>query len=143
MLNNRKLNRKGFTIIEVLIVLAIAGLILLVVLLAVPALQRNARNTTLKSDASSLAGAVGEYKSNNDGVAPTAISATGVVSGPGAATATAKLSGGAAISGTATPAAGALGYVAGACPGSTANTRSFAIYFTPESGTPTTKCIDA
>jgi prepilin-type N-terminal cleavage/methylation domain-containing protein len=33
-------NKEGFTIIEVLIVLAIAGLIMLVVLLAVPGLQR-------------------------------------------------------------------------------------------------------
>ena len=40
-----KKRAEGFTIIEVLIVLAIAGLILLVVFLAVPALQRNARNT--------------------------------------------------------------------------------------------------
>jgi prepilin-type N-terminal cleavage/methylation domain-containing protein len=36
----------GFTIIEVLIVLAIAALILLIVFLAVPALQRNARNNS-------------------------------------------------------------------------------------------------
>jgi prepilin-type N-terminal cleavage/methylation domain-containing protein len=33
--------QQGFTIIEVLIVLAIAALILLIVFLAVPALQRN------------------------------------------------------------------------------------------------------
>ncbi|HPW47952.1 MAG TPA: prepilin-type N-terminal cleavage/methylation domain-containing protein, partial [Candidatus Saccharibacteria bacterium] len=36
-----KKDQKGFTIIEVLIVLAIAALILLIVFLAVPALQRN------------------------------------------------------------------------------------------------------
>jgi prepilin-type N-terminal cleavage/methylation domain-containing protein len=35
---------QGFTIIEVMIVLAIAGLILLIVFIAVPALQRNGRN---------------------------------------------------------------------------------------------------
>ena len=35
---------KGFTIIEVMIVLALAGILMLVVLLAVPALQRNSRN---------------------------------------------------------------------------------------------------
>lgn len=139
--------RKGFTIIEVLIVLAIAGLIILVVLLAVPALQRNARNTTLKSDATALAGAVGEYKSNNDGVRPNAIALSGTtatVSGTGTASSTAKLSGGATVTGTATPTAGNIGYVAGACPGSTANSRSFAIYYTPEaSGTTTVKCIDS
>jgi len=69
----KKSNNKGFTIIEVMIVLAIAGLILLVVLLAVPALQRNSRNTTLKSDGASIAGAIAEYTSNNDGSLPLAV----------------------------------------------------------------------
>ena len=61
----------GFTIIEVLIVLAIAGLILLVVLLAVPALQRNGRNTTVKNDASAIAGGISDFESNNSGATPT------------------------------------------------------------------------
>lgn len=61
----------GFTIIEVLIVLAIAGLIMLIVFLAVPALQRNARNTSRKSDIGSLASAISEYVNNNDGELPT------------------------------------------------------------------------
>lgn len=65
----------GFTIIEVLIVLAIAGLIMLIVFLAVPSLQRNSRNTQRKNDASALLTAVGEWSSNNNGVAPTDISA--------------------------------------------------------------------
>jgi prepilin-type N-terminal cleavage/methylation domain-containing protein len=64
---------EGFTIIEVMIVLAIAGLILLIVFLAVPALQRNARNTTMKTDGAAVAAAVNEYKNNNDGAVPTAI----------------------------------------------------------------------
>jgi prepilin-type N-terminal cleavage/methylation domain-containing protein len=65
----RKLSKenKGFTIIEVLIVLAIAGLIMLIVFLAVPALQRNARNTQRTSDASLFAAAVGECLSNKNG----------------------------------------------------------------------------
>lgn len=63
-------NNKGFTIIEVMIVLAIAGLIILVVLLAVPAVQRNARNTAIKNDASALAGGISEFESNNDGSLP-------------------------------------------------------------------------
>ncbi len=62
---------KGFTIIEVLIVLAIAGLILLIVFLAVPALQRNSRNTQRKNDISGILGAVGEYSSNKNGQMPT------------------------------------------------------------------------
>ena len=58
---------KGFTIIEVLIVLAIAGLIMLVVFLAVPALQRNSRNTQRTNDASRIAAAVNECLTNNNG----------------------------------------------------------------------------
>lgn len=61
---------KGFTIIEVLIVLAIAGLILLIVFLAVPALQRNSRNTQYKNDAASLLAAASEFTNNNNGTIP-------------------------------------------------------------------------
>jgi prepilin-type N-terminal cleavage/methylation domain-containing protein len=60
----------GFTIIEVMIVLAIAGLILLIVFLAVPALQRNSRNTSRKNDVASVLGAASEFLSNNNGVLP-------------------------------------------------------------------------
>lgn len=68
MLNKlQKPNREGFTIIEVMIVLAIAGLIILIVLLAVPALQRNSRNTAIKNDASAIASGITEFASNNDG----------------------------------------------------------------------------
>jgi prepilin-type N-terminal cleavage/methylation domain-containing protein len=63
---------QGFTIIEVLIVLAIAALILLIVFLAVPALQRNARNTQRKSDAANIAAAIGNFAGNNNGALPTA-----------------------------------------------------------------------
>jgi prepilin-type N-terminal cleavage/methylation domain-containing protein len=72
MLKQLKKNNKGFTIIEVMIVLAIAGLILLIVFLAVPALQRNSRNTQRRSDASHLMGLINEYATNHNGVAPTA-----------------------------------------------------------------------
>lgn len=66
----QKRNQSGFTIIEVLIVLAIAGLILLIVFLAVPALQRNARNTQRKNDVATILGAVTEYANNNSGTYP-------------------------------------------------------------------------
>ena len=58
---------QGFTIIEVMIVLAIAAVILLIVLLAVPALQRNARNTGRNQDAGQLAAAVNNCLANNNG----------------------------------------------------------------------------
>jgi prepilin-type N-terminal cleavage/methylation domain-containing protein len=67
MLTNVKKRTEGFTIIEVLIVLAIAGLIMLIVFLAVPALQRNSRNTQRKSDVSSLLGSAQEVLNNNNG----------------------------------------------------------------------------
>ena len=145
MLSKLKKDNKGFTIIEVMIVLAIAGLIILIVLLAIPALQRNSRNTTLKNDASAIAAGVSEFKSNNDGNAPTTISATTVSGAAGTANVTMKLSNGATPTSTATPAAGALGYQIGtACPGSATSTRSVSVYYTPEStGTTITKCVDA
>ncbi len=64
--------QKGFTIIEVLIVLAIAGLIMLIVFLAVPALQRNSRNTQYKNQVSNYLGAVNEWMNNNNGKVPSA-----------------------------------------------------------------------
>lgn len=60
----------GFTIIEIMIVLAIAGLILLVVLLAVPALQRNARNTERKADVARLAAVLHETISAANSLIP-------------------------------------------------------------------------
>ncbi len=69
-LKNRQ-KAKGFTIIEVLIVLAIAGLILLIVFLAVPALQRNSRNTSRRADVSAILAAVNEYVANSTGTLPT------------------------------------------------------------------------
>lgn len=62
--------KKGFTIIEVVLVLAIAGLIFLMVFLALPALQRSQRNTQRRSDASRLLAAVNDYKSANRGRIP-------------------------------------------------------------------------
>jgi prepilin-type N-terminal cleavage/methylation domain-containing protein len=67
----KKSNVKGFTIIEVMIVLAIAGLILLIVFLAVPALQRSSRNNSRKSSAARIAAAVSDFVSNNNGRPPT------------------------------------------------------------------------
>jgi prepilin-type N-terminal cleavage/methylation domain-containing protein len=68
MLQKYKTKREeGFTIIEVLIVLAIAGLILLIVFLAIPALQRNQRNNARNSDASRISAAVTECLSNRNG----------------------------------------------------------------------------
>ena len=60
----------AFTIIEVVLVLAIAGLIFLMVFIALPALQRNQRDTQRKNDMSRLKTAMDSYKSNNRGTLP-------------------------------------------------------------------------
>ncbi|HVX58892.1 MAG TPA: prepilin-type N-terminal cleavage/methylation domain-containing protein [Candidatus Saccharimonadales bacterium] len=66
-----KKGSSGFTIIEVTIVLAIAGLIMAIVFVAVPALERNSRNTQRRADASHLAGLISEYAANHAGQLPT------------------------------------------------------------------------
>ncbi len=93
MKNNIKKRAEGFTIIEVLIVLAIAGLIIVIVLLAVPALNRNSANTTKRSDATKTLGAVGEFAANNNGGIPVAGDVVSL-------TTLAKLSSGTTISST-------------------------------------------
>jgi prepilin-type N-terminal cleavage/methylation domain-containing protein len=62
---------KGFTIIEVALVLAIAALIFLVVFLAVPALQRNQRDDARKRDVSNVVAAATTVQGNT-GAQPTA-----------------------------------------------------------------------
>jgi prepilin-type N-terminal cleavage/methylation domain-containing protein len=58
--------RKAFTIIEVVLVLAIAGLIFLMVFIALPALQRSQRNTRRRQDMARIATAVNDYQANNN-----------------------------------------------------------------------------
>jgi type IV pilus assembly protein PilA len=79
-----KNNKKGFTIIEVLIVLAIAGVIMVVVFLAVPALQRNSRNNEYKTEAGRILAATSEFISNNNGTMPSgAANATTILTSAG------------------------------------------------------------
>lgn len=65
-----KNSQKGFTIIEVVLVLAIAGLIFLMVFIALPALQRSQRDQARKNDVSTVAAAVTSYVNNNRGSFP-------------------------------------------------------------------------
>lgn len=67
MLQQLKKRNSGFTIIEVLIVLAIAGLIMVVVFLAVPNLQRNARNNSTKTEANNILAAYSEISDQKNG----------------------------------------------------------------------------
>jgi len=63
-------SKKGFTIIEVVLVLAIAGLIFLMVFIALPALQRSQRNTQREDDISRMLTAANDYQTNNHGKSP-------------------------------------------------------------------------
>ena len=72
MLNRNK--ESGFTIIEVVLVLAIAGLIFLIVFVALPQLQRSQRDTTRRSDAGRAAAATSEYAADNSGQHPAVVS---------------------------------------------------------------------
>lgn len=63
-------SKKGFTIIEVVLVLAIGGLIMLMVFLALPALQRNQRDSQRTNDVNRLISALQSYQSSNRGAIP-------------------------------------------------------------------------
>ena len=66
----------GFTVIEVIIVLTIAGLIMVVVFLAVPALQRNTRNQVRRSDARLISTQRFQYNVDNQTTSAGAVVAT-------------------------------------------------------------------
>ena len=65
---------RGFTIIEVVLVLAIAGLIFLMVFIALPALRASQRDAQRRNDSTIIAAAVRSYMKNNHGNVPKATS---------------------------------------------------------------------
>jgi type II secretory pathway pseudopilin PulG len=74
-----KANSRGFTIIEVFFVLAIAGLILLLIFQAIPALQRISRNNQRKQDIATILRAASQYELQDSGNFPNNCSGTGGV----------------------------------------------------------------
>lgn len=74
--NNMTMNRSksdekpGFTIIEVVLVLAIAGLIFMMVFIALPTLRRSQRDTQRRSDLARLSSQITQYQANNNGKIP-------------------------------------------------------------------------
>lgn len=68
MIDNNSMS--GFTIIEVVLVLAIAGLIFLMVFIALPQLQRAQRDTQRRSDLDRFAAGITQYQTNNNGKIP-------------------------------------------------------------------------
>lgn len=69
-MNIRK--QQGFTIIEVVLVLAIAGLIFLMVFIALPTLQANQRDTQRRDDVSRMQAQLIQFQTNNKGNLPAA-----------------------------------------------------------------------
>ncbi len=61
---------RGFTLIEIVLVLAIAGLILLIVFLALSGAQKARRDNQRKNDASAFVSSVESWASNNGGTYP-------------------------------------------------------------------------
>ena len=62
--------KKGFTVIEVALVLAIAGLIFMMVFVALPSLQRSQRDAKRREDILSFLEKVEKYQMNNRGALP-------------------------------------------------------------------------
>lgn len=156
--NIQQRKSEGFTIIEVMIVLAIAGLIMLIVFLAVPALQRNSRNTAIKNDASAVAAAISEFESNNDGAAPGYLSQSGATvtfqtsSSVAGNTAVAKVGGSTTVNAVSTTnmttsstfAASNVYPVKGFNCAGTASSRSFAVWYGVEASSGVKGlCIDS
>lgn len=64
-MSRQQLKEKGFTIIEVVLVLAIAALIFLMVFIALPALQRTQRDDARKRDIATISSAMQAWMGNN------------------------------------------------------------------------------
>ena len=142
-MSNLLKKEKGFTLIEIVLVLAIAGLILLIVFLAVAGAQKSRRDTQRKSDASRVAALVLQLASNANGTLPTAA----VVNNAFNSTAQKDPDGTAyTVSATATPALHTIGYMTGRfCPGvaGAAGARDYAVYGYQEASPNSYFCVDS
>ncbi len=68
--NQKMATMRGFTIIEVVLVLAIAGLIFLMVFVALPSMQRSQRDTQRREDMARFMTAIQNYQANNSNKLP-------------------------------------------------------------------------
>ena len=64
------MKKNGFTIVEVALVLAIAGLIFLMIFVALPTLQRNQRDAKRRDDIAVFLDALKKFQNNNRGALP-------------------------------------------------------------------------
>lgn len=81
-MNIRK--QQGFTIIEVVLVLAIAGLIFLMVFIALPTLQTNQRDTQRRDDVARFKAQINQFQANNKGKVPAQTTGAACVAATGA-----------------------------------------------------------
>ncbi len=65
--------KAGFTVVETMFVLAIAGLILMIVLMAIPTLTRNSRNNQRKQDVQTILQTISRWELNNSGGFPSTL----------------------------------------------------------------------
>jgi prepilin-type N-terminal cleavage/methylation domain-containing protein len=130
---------KGFTLIEIVLVLAIAGLLLVIVFLAVSGAQKSRRDSQRKSDAGAYVSGLELYASNNNGTYP----ASGVSLAATYFSRNDPTGAPYTVSGAAPTAAGQMRYQLGVlCPGSpgAAGPRSYAVTVFIEQGG--TYCAD-
>ena len=76
-MSNLLKKEKGFTLIEIVLVLAIAGLLLVIVFLAVSGAQKSRRDTQRKNDLSRITAQIESYASNTNGCYPGSAAAAG------------------------------------------------------------------
>lgn len=76
-MSNLLKKEKGFTLIEIVLVLAIAGLLLVIVFLAVSGAQKSRRDSQRKNDLSRLSSQIESYASNTNGTYPTTLQIAG------------------------------------------------------------------
>lgn len=62
--------KKGFTIVEVTLVLALAGIIMMMVFIAVPSVQRAQRDAQRREDVAFVLSQIKTYQANNRGALP-------------------------------------------------------------------------
>lgn len=73
-MNNLKAKRKGFTLVELVVVMAIIGILVLLVVPRFSVMTDSARSRTTEANLRTLVSAYSMYMADNAGKAPTALS---------------------------------------------------------------------